>query len=68
MSAHGAWKSGYAKGTRLILGEDASPPITVADRYEVHRPVELALAVGDRPIHDISLREAVSLGSSVGGG
>lgn len=39
---------GYRKGTRLVVGEGAEPPTGLADRFEVYRPVELALAIGDR--------------------
>jgi conjugative relaxase-like TrwC/TraI family protein len=39
---------GYVKGTRLIVGDGVTPPIELADRFEVYRPAELALAVGDR--------------------
>jgi conjugative relaxase-like TrwC/TraI family protein len=39
---------GYAKGARLIVSEGVKPPIGLASRFEVYRPVQLALAVGDR--------------------
>jgi len=39
---------GYKKGTRLVVGGGAEPPTGLADRFEVYRPVQLALAVGDR--------------------
>jgi ATP-dependent exoDNAse (exonuclease V) alpha subunit len=39
---------GHVKGSRLIVGEGAEPPVELADRIEVYRPVPLALAVGDR--------------------
>jgi conjugative relaxase-like TrwC/TraI family protein len=39
---------GYAKGARLIVGEGAEPPTALANRFEVYRPVQLALGVGDR--------------------
>jgi conjugative relaxase-like TrwC/TraI family protein len=39
---------GYTKGARLIVGEGAEPPTVLANRFEVYRPVQLALAVGDR--------------------
>jgi conjugative relaxase-like TrwC/TraI family protein len=39
---------GYTKGTRLIVEEEVTPPIEVANRFEVYRPTQLALAVGDR--------------------
>jgi hypothetical protein len=39
---------GFTKGTRLIVSETEVPPIELANRFEVYRPVQLALAVGDR--------------------
>jgi hypothetical protein len=39
---------GYKKGSRLVVSEEAQPPLELAERYEVYRPVQLALAVGDR--------------------
>ncbi len=39
---------GYAKGSRLIVGDGAVPPTDLATRFEVYRPAQLALAVGDR--------------------
>jgi conjugative relaxase-like TrwC/TraI family protein len=39
---------GYTKGARLIVGEGVSVPTDLAQRFEVYRPVQLALAVGDR--------------------
>ena len=39
---------GYQKGTRLVVGDGVAPPTELADRFEVYRPVQLALAVGDR--------------------
>jgi conjugative relaxase-like TrwC/TraI family protein len=39
---------GYKKGTRLIVDEGVRPPTQLAHRFEVYRPVHLALAVGDR--------------------
>ena len=39
---------GFTKGSRLIVGEEVAPPTTLAKRFEVYRPTELALAVGDR--------------------
>lgn len=39
---------GYTKGARLIVGEGAEPPTALANRFEVYRPMQLALAVGDR--------------------
>jgi len=39
---------GYTKGSRLIVGDGDLPPLELAERYEVYRPVQFALAVGDR--------------------
>ena len=39
---------GYQKGSRLIVAEGVSPPTQLANRFEVYRPVQLDLAVGDR--------------------
>jgi hypothetical protein len=39
---------GYTKGTRLIVGDGVSVPTELANRFEVYRPVQFALAVGDR--------------------
>src|SRR6202035_1036708 len=39
---------GYKRGSRLIVGEGVNPPIELAQRFEVYRPMQLALAVGDR--------------------
>ena len=41
-------RQGYKKGSRLIVGEGVKPPTELADRFEVYRPAQLALAVGDR--------------------
>lgn len=39
---------GHAKGSRLAVADGTVPPADLADRFEVYRPRELALAVGDR--------------------
>ena len=39
---------GYKKGSRLIVGEGVKPPTELANRFEVYRPTQFALAVGDR--------------------
>ena len=39
---------GYKKGSRLIVGERVKPPTELAKRFEVYRPTQFALAVGDR--------------------
>jgi ATP-dependent exoDNAse (exonuclease V) alpha subunit len=39
---------GFKKGSRLIVGEGGRPPTQLAHRFEVYRPTQLALAVGDR--------------------
>ena len=36
------------KGSRLIVGDRVKLPTELAQRFEVYRPVQLALAVGDR--------------------
>jgi ATP-dependent exoDNAse (exonuclease V) alpha subunit len=41
-------KGGYKKGTRLIVGEGMKLPMEVVQHYEVYRPVQVPLAVGDR--------------------
>jgi hypothetical protein len=41
-------KGGYTKGSRLVVAEGVAPPTDVASRFEVYRPGQLALAVGDR--------------------
>jgi len=39
---------GFKKGFRLIVGEEATVPTELAERFEVYRPTQLALAAGDR--------------------
>lgn len=39
---------GFKKGSRLIVGEGTALPTDQASRFEVYRPVPLALAEGDR--------------------
>ena len=39
---------GYKKGSRLVAGEGVELPTEYGKRFEVYRPVPLALAVGDR--------------------
>ncbi|HEY1270437.1 MAG TPA: MobF family relaxase [Gemmataceae bacterium] len=39
---------GYKKGSRLVVGAGAEPPTQLAQRFEVYRPAQLGLAVGDR--------------------
>jgi conjugative relaxase-like TrwC/TraI family protein len=39
---------GHPKGTRLIVGEGVKAPTELANRFEAYRPVQLALAIGDR--------------------
>ena len=39
---------GFKKGARLVMGEETKPPVTVADLYDVYRPLPLAVGVGDR--------------------
>ena len=39
---------GYTKGSRLIVGDASTIPAGLAKRFEAYRPVQLALAAGDR--------------------
>jgi conjugative relaxase-like TrwC/TraI family protein len=39
---------GFKRGARLVLGEGDTGPTELANRFEVYRPAELSLAVGDR--------------------
>ena len=39
---------GHQKGTRLIVSEEVKAPTELAKRFEVYRPTQFALAVGDR--------------------
>jgi len=39
---------GHKKGDRILVEEDAPLPTEQASRFEVYRPVQLALAAGDR--------------------
>jgi conjugative relaxase-like TrwC/TraI family protein len=39
---------GFKKGERLLVGEEIKPPVAVADRFDVYRPLPLAVGVGDR--------------------
>jgi conjugative relaxase-like TrwC/TraI family protein len=39
---------GYTKGDRVVLRAKVKPPVELAERFELYRPVELELAVGDR--------------------
>ena len=39
---------GHKNGSRLVMGEGVSPPVKWANRFEVYRPSESALAKGDR--------------------
>jgi ATP-dependent exoDNAse (exonuclease V) alpha subunit len=39
---------GYNKGERLIVGEGVSPPVELANRFELYHSTQLALALGDR--------------------
>ncbi len=40
--------AGYRKGSRLLVGEAMQVPTDLAKRFELYRPTQLALAVGDR--------------------
>jgi len=39
---------GYTKGSRMIVGDAVKPPTGLANRFELYRPTQFALAVGDR--------------------
>lgn len=39
---------GFNKGSRLIVSDEGNVPTEAANRFEVYRPVPLALAAGDR--------------------
>jgi conjugative relaxase-like TrwC/TraI family protein len=39
---------GFKKGARLVVGDDGLVPTDLAHRFEVYRPAQLALGVGDR--------------------
>ncbi|MBS0207749.1 MAG: relaxase domain-containing protein [Planctomycetes bacterium] len=39
---------GFTKGDRLVVGDGIRLPTGLADRFEVYRPTQLTLAVGDR--------------------
>ncbi len=39
---------GYKKGSRLVVDDGVSPPTQLAHRFEVYRPAQFTLAVGDR--------------------
>ena len=39
---------GFKKGSRLVLGEGVKPPTELANRFELYRPTQFALAKGDR--------------------
>jgi conjugative relaxase-like TrwC/TraI family protein len=39
---------GHTKGSRLVVADSSKPPVEFANRFEVYRPVQLALGIGDR--------------------
>jgi conjugative relaxase-like TrwC/TraI family protein len=39
---------GHKNGSRMVMAEGEMPPVDYAGRFEVYRPSQLALAVGDR--------------------
>ncbi len=39
---------GHQKGTRVLIEDGVVPPTALANRFELYRPVQLSLAVGDR--------------------
>ncbi len=40
--------NGYKKGSRLVVDDGVTPPTQLAHRFEVYRPAQFTLAVGDR--------------------
>jgi conjugative relaxase-like TrwC/TraI family protein len=40
--------TGYEKGSRLVVGDGIDVPAQLANRFDVYRPTQLALAIGDR--------------------
>lgn len=38
----------HRKGTRIVVGNEGSLPLTEAERFEVYRPRQMALGIGDR--------------------
>ena len=38
----------HKKGDRIIVGDGHKPPVDLAERYDVYRPVPLSLGVGER--------------------
>ena len=47
---------GHQKGSRLIVKDEMKLPTALANRFEVYRPVQMALAVGDRPAKFVRAR------------
>ena len=39
---------GYKKGSRLVVRDEVDPPTKAAKQFEVYRPTQITLAVGDR--------------------
>jgi ATP-dependent exoDNAse (exonuclease V) alpha subunit len=39
---------GYNKGSRLIVGDGETPPVELANRFELYHAAQLELAIGDR--------------------
>lgn len=39
---------GFNKGARLVVGDGSRPPTDLAHRYDLYRPSQLALGIGDR--------------------
>ncbi len=40
--------SKFKKGSRVVVSDRTKPPVDLANRFEVYRPVQLSLATGDR--------------------
>jgi hypothetical protein len=39
---------GHKNGSRLVVEEGMKPPVEFASRFEVYRPAQLSLGIGDR--------------------
>ncbi|MDB5346017.1 MAG: hypothetical protein JWP89_4394 [Schlesneria sp.] len=39
---------GFNKGSRLLVSDSENPPVELANRFEVYRPIQLSLGIGDR--------------------
>jgi conjugative relaxase-like TrwC/TraI family protein len=39
---------GYTKGDRVVVGDDSTAPVDLANRFELYHPTQLEIAKGDR--------------------